>query len=59
MLAMVAAGVYPTVAQACEQIVRVVDTVKPDPELVQRYEAQYQKFRRIYPAMRELFPEIL
>lgn len=59
MLAMVAAGAYPSVANACEKLVSVVDTVKPDPELAALYEEKYQKFRRIYPAMKELFPEIL
>ena len=36
----------------------VTATVKPDPELSARYEAQYQKFRQIYPAMKELFPAL-
>ena len=27
-------------------------------ELSARYEAQYQKFRKIYPAMKSIFPEI-
>ena len=27
----------------------------PDPEISARYEAQYQKFRQIYPAMKTLF----
>ena len=35
------------------------ETIKPDPETAARYEAQYQKFRRIYPVMKELFPVLL
>ncbi len=58
MLAMVACGAYASVEEACSALVRVVDTVEPDPELTARYEEQYRKFRKIYPALRELFPQI-
>lgn len=56
MLAMVACGLYPSVADACGKLVRTAETVAPDPELAARYEARYQQFRRIYPAMKGLFP---
>lgn len=55
MLAMVACGVYPDVQSACDALVRVADTVEPDPELVAKYEKRYQQFRKIYPACKELF----
>ena len=58
MLAAVACGVYASVEEAAEKIVRVVDTIEPDTELVEKYEARYQKFARIYPTMKELFSEI-
>lgn len=58
MLAMVACGLYPSVAAACEKLVRTAETVSPDPELAARYEARYQQFRKIYPAMRELFAQL-
>lgn len=56
MLAAVACGEYGSVKDAAEKLVHVVKTVKPDPEIRDRYEAQYQKFRQIYPAMKALFP---
>ena len=59
MLAMVADGTYPSVQAVCDRLVHVVDTVEPEPELVARYEARYQQYRNIYPAMKDLFPEIL
>ena len=34
---------------------KVTGTVKPEPELVAKYEDRYQKFRQIYPACRPLF----
>ncbi len=59
MLAMVGCGVYPSVKAAAEALVEVASTVEPDPELSARYEAQYRKYKKIYPAMKALFPEIL
>ena len=58
MLAMVACGAYQTVENACGRIVRVTDTIRPDPETAARYEARYQDFRKIYPACRELFSQL-
>ena len=59
MLAMVANGAYPSVQAVCDKLVKVVDTVSPEPELVALYEARYRQFSKIYPAMKELFPQIL
>lgn len=58
MLAMVACGEYPDVRTIAEKFVKVVDVVKPDPELAARYEDRYQKFSKIYPALKQVFPEI-
>lgn len=59
MLAMVACGAYTTVADACEKIVRVSDMVQPDPNVALRYEERYQDFRKIYPACRKLFAQLV
>ena len=58
MLAMVACGDYPNVQSVCDKLVHAASTVKPEPELVARYEARYQQFKKIYPAVKALFPEI-
>ena len=58
MLAMVACGTYGSVQEACDKLVHVASTVKPEPELVAKYEARYQQFKKIYPAVKALFPEI-
>ena len=58
MLAAVACGEYASVEEAAMKIVKVVDTVEPIPENATRYEEQYQKFRKIYPTVKELFPMI-
>lgn len=58
MLAAVACGEYASVEEAAKKIVKIVDTVEPIPENAARYEKQYQKFRQIYPAVKELFDVI-
>ena len=59
MLAMVACGAYKTVEDAAAAIVKVDKTEKPDPELVKKYEARYQQFKTIYPALAETFDKII
>ncbi|MDY3746660.1 MAG: xylulokinase [Lachnospiraceae bacterium] len=58
MLAAVGCGVFESVEEAAKKLVKVVDTVEPCPELVEKYEKQYRKFARIYPTVKELFPVI-
>ncbi len=55
MLAAVGCGAYPDVETIAKKIVKVVETVEPDPELTAKYEERYQKFRKLYPALKELF----
>ena len=58
VLAMVGCGMYPSVQSACGALVKVAQTVEPDPELTARYEVQYQKFKRLYPALKNVFPTL-
>ena len=55
ILAAVGCGEYESVQAASEKLVHVVDTVEPDPVLVEKYEARYQEFRKLYPAVKEFF----
>lgn len=55
ILAAVACGEYDSVRTACDRLIRVSSTVKPEPEIARRYEARYQVFRQIYPAVKPLF----
>ena len=55
MLAMVACGEYKNVNDAAKAIVKVAKSEEPEPELVKKYEARYQQFKTIYPAMKEIF----
>ena len=58
MLAMVACGEYETVKDCCGKLCAVASTVKPEQSLAAKYEARYQQFKKIYPAVKALFPEI-
>ena len=58
MLAMVGCGAFDSVQQAADELVHVNETVYPEPELAERYETAYRHFRKIYPAMKNLFREL-
>ncbi len=58
ILAAVGCGEFASVEEAAEKLVKVVDTVEPDPELTAKYDARYQQFKEIYPACKPVF-EIL
>lgn len=55
MLAAVGCGEYPDVETIAKELVKVIDTVEPEEELVAKYEEKYQRFRKIYPTVKELF----
>ena len=58
MLAMVGCGAYGSVRSCADALVRVTDTVEPEPALAARYEEQYQRFRELYPALKAVFPKL-
>ena len=58
MLAAVACGEYKSVEEIAAKVVRIVDTVEPDPELTAKYEERYAAFRQIYPACRPVFEKL-
>lgn len=59
ILAMVACNEYNSVADACEKFVEISKTVYPDKELTNRYEIKYNKFRKIYPALKNTFADMI
>lgn len=58
MLAMVGCDVFDDVRACAAALVSVRETVYPDPALTERYAQAYQKFRQIYPAVRDLYKKI-
>lgn len=55
MLAAVGCGCFSSVDSAAKAVVRVTDKTLPDAEILSQYEKKYNKFRQLYPALKELF----
>ena len=55
MLAMVGYGEYNTVKDAAQTIVKVKETVYPDEQIAKMYEKRYNVFRKLYPALKDVF----
>ena len=54
LLAGVAGGVYPSVQQACEQTVRIVERTEPNAQAVHAYAKAYDTYRTLYPALKPI-----
>jgi xylulokinase len=55
ILAMVGAGRYNSVEEATAKLVEYNNVIYQSPELVASYNARYQKFKMLYPALEEFF----
>ncbi len=55
ILAAVGCGVYASLEEACEKIVKDKEVTEPDPVLVERYNERYQQFRKLYPMTKAFF----
>ena len=55
MLAMVGCGRFKTVQEAADALVEVASTTEPDAALAAKYEARYQNFKKLYPALKGFF----
>lgn len=58
ILAMVGAGIYPSVPEACDAILRTANVQEPVAENVPEYEKYYQMYTKIYPALKTQFAEL-
>ncbi len=54
LLAGVGGGVWKTVDDACDTVVRVKSRLAPDPVAAQTLAAAYQQFRALYPALKAI-----
>jgi xylulokinase len=54
LLAGVASGLYPSVQQACEAKVRVMERTEPRPEVERVYAQAYETYKALYPALKPL-----
>ena len=58
ILAGVGAGLYPSVEEACREMIRVNPAQQPMAENVPQYARVYEVYRKLYGANRELFKEL-
>ena len=58
ILAMVAAGAYGSVREACEKLRTERRIYKPDPAIAARYEKRYQVFKSLYPTLKAAYPTL-
>ena len=58
ILAAVCSGEYADITDACNDILNIKETVIPDAVLSQKYEKKYNKYKKIYPAVKELYKDL-
>ncbi len=58
ILAMVGCGEFESVDEACAELIEVSDTVYPEEELTALYEKKYNNFKKLYPALKNVFKEL-
>ena len=58
ILAAVGCGEYESVEDAAKSVIKIKEKIKPEADLVVKYEEKYQKFKKIYPALKDVFKEI-
>ncbi len=59
ILAAVGCGAFASVEEAGDKLLRVVDVTEPEPELAAKYEKKYQVFRKLYPALQDVFEDVV
>lgn len=59
ILAAVACKEFESIEDAVSKLVKVTETIEPDVELVEKYEEKYNKFKQIYPTIKNLYNELL
>jgi xylulokinase len=55
LLAGVGAGVWPSVDEACDAVVRAASVTAPDAETTAIMNRRYAEYRRLYPALRDVY----
>lgn len=58
ILAAVANGKFANVEEATKRIVKPKETTLPTSELLTKYEVGYQKFRQIYPSLKDVYKSL-
>ena len=55
ILAAVGCGKFENVEAATSQLVKVKEVIKPEADLVAKYEEKYATFKKLYPMVKDLY----
>ena len=55
MLAAVGCGEYANVQEAADKLVKVKEIIEPEPELVEKYNKGYERFKKLYPMIKDFY----
>lgn len=55
LLAAVGVGAWPDVPTACQAVIQITGSTKPQAEMTPIYQACYEKYRQLYPALKNIF----
>lgn len=58
MLASCAGGEFESLQAACDRIVHKTRMIHPNPTIVARYDRNYVIYKKLYPALEQIFPQI-
>ena len=58
ILAMIGAGVYPNLREACGRLIRITSRTSPRKASMERYHQWYGAFQKLYPALKEPYKQL-
>lgn len=58
ILAGVAEGEYSNVKEVSKEFLKISSVTEPDEDLVNKYDEKYQVYKKLYPALKDVFPSI-
>lgn len=59
ILAMTCCGEYKSIKEAVNAFIEITDTVYPDKTLTALYVERYERFKKIYPSVKNLYKELM
>ncbi|MDO5293570.1 MAG: xylulokinase [bacterium] len=59
ILAAVGCGKYASVEEASNKLIQIVSTIEQDKETVEKYNAKYEVFKELYPALKDVYKKMV
>jgi xylulokinase len=59
ILAAVGCGRYPSVEDAANKLIKVIETTEQDPVVVELYNKKYDIFKQLYPALKDMYDKMV